>query len=86
MALPPRPDLSDEQPPGAGVDPPLSLGGRTPGASGLWPKVALAALALLLLMGLVAALLMVTRATHRESPAADQAIGAAALPNGGPRR
>lgn len=86
MALPPRTDFSDDQPPGPGVDPPLSLGRRTPGSRGLWPKVALAALGLLLLVGLVAALLTLTHVTHRETPATRQAIGAAALPTGGPRR
>lgn len=86
MALPPRTDLSDDEPPGAGVDPPLSLQARTPGVSGLWPKLALAALALIILIAIVVGFLIVSRVSHRESPAADQAIGAAALPTGRPRR
>ncbi|MFC3069804.1 hypothetical protein [Phenylobacterium soli] len=77
---------SDEQPPGAGVDPLLSLSGRTPGPGGLWSKLGLAVLAVLLLALLIGGAIVVAHLSPRSSPSADQAVGSATLPVGGPRR
>lgn len=51
---PPRTNLTDDMPPSAAVDPPLSLEARTPGPRGLTPKIWLAALGVLVLFAMTA--------------------------------
>jgi hypothetical protein len=65
-----RPD----EPPHEAADPPLSLQARTPGPRGLAPKLAFAALAVVLLVALIVAALAFTRHS-RQSDAARPAAG-----------
>ena len=54
MSDPTPPPNADDAPHAVASDPPLSVGGRTPGPRGLGPKVGLAALALVVLLLLTA--------------------------------